>query len=151
MRKFVILLTLLGVCQGCSVKENPEFISVENIKIFDATIEYITVSADAKFRNPNSISGKLSTENIKVYINEVETATLTSEVFDVPSKDLFTIPLVVKVPTDSVFNKRSLGGLLNSLFSEKVKVQYKGDIKYKVFGFSHTYTIDKTENVKIKM
>ena len=35
--------------------------------------------------------------------------------------------------------------------SKKIKVQYKGQIKYKVFGFSHRYDVDKTENVKIKL
>ena len=136
---------------NCSVSEKPEFIGLENIKILDANMDQIKVSADAKFYNPNHTSGSLSTEAIKVYVNEVETATLASEKFDVPSKDLFSIPLVVNVPTDSVINKKSIGGLIGSLFSEKVKVQYKGEIKYKVFGFSHTYMIDKTEDVKLKL
>ncbi|MBT8273709.1 MAG: hypothetical protein KJO77_07880 [Bacteroidia bacterium] len=151
MRKYLILLTFCLLCFHCSVSEKPDFLGVENIKVLEAHAEIITVSADAKFRNPNDIGGKLRADGIKVFINDVETATLTTEDFEVPSKDLFTIPLVVEVPTDSIFNRKSIGGLLGSLLSEKVKVQYKGSIKYKVFGFSHTYAIDQTEDVKIKL
>jgi len=151
MRKFVILLTILVLFVGCSVKEKPEFLGVENIKILDATSQNVVVSGDAKFKNPNDIGGKLRTENILVFINDVEMATLVSQEFEVPAKDLFTIPLMVEIPTDSIFSDKSIGGLIGSLFSETLKVQYQGDIKYKVFGFTYTYSINKTENVKIKL
>ena len=78
-------------------------------------------------------------------------ASVSTESFEVPAKKEFSIPLKTKVPTDSLFSNKSIGGLISSLFSKKVKVQYKGDIKYKVLGFSYTYNIDKTEDVKIKL
>ena len=62
----------------------------------------------------------------------------------------FTADALFINPTDSLFSNKSIGGLIGSLFSKKVKVQYIGDIKYKVLGFSYTYNIDKTEDVKIK-
>ena len=68
-----------------------------------------------------------------------------------PAKKDFTIPLTAKISTDSLYSNNNLGGLLGSLFSKKIKVQYKGDIKYKVFGFSHTYAVDKTEDIKLKL
>lgn len=150
MRKYAILLTLIVLSVSCSVKEKPEFLAINNIKFIDATEKTVTISADANFKNPNSISGKLSTEKIDVFVNDVIIATLTSEEFEVPAKDLFTIPLIVNVPTDSIFNTKSFEGLIGSLFSKKVKVQYKGELKYKVFGFSHIYVVDKTEEVKFK-
>ncbi|MBT8278082.1 MAG: hypothetical protein KJO41_03705 [Bacteroidia bacterium] len=151
MRKLAFLLTTIALILSCSVKEKPEFLGVENIKIMDATFENFTVSADALFKNPNSVGGQLSAKNIVVYINDNQTAILSSEEFDVPAKDLFSIPLVVNIPSDSLFNKNSLGGILGSLFSENIKVQYKGDIKYKVYGFTYTYPLDKIENIKIKL
>lgn len=151
MKKIIILLTLALNIFGCSVNEKPEFIGVENIKIQDADRLTVQISADAKFKNPNDIGGKLSTESIKVYVNNVEMATLVSEEFKVPAKEVFSIPLEVAIPTDSILSNKSIGGLIGSLFTQKLKVQYKGDIKYKVMGFSHRYEIDKTEDVKIKL
>lgn len=135
---------------NCSVNEKPEFIGVENIKVLESNSNYITFSADAKFINPNIIGGELQTDAIKVYINDNEMATVSTESFKVPAKEEFTIPLKANIPTDSIFNDNNLSGLIGTLLTKKLKIQYKGDINYKVLGFSHTYFIDKTEEVKIK-
>jgi len=150
MKKFIILLTATLTILGCSVKEKPEFLRVDNIKVDDSNSKFITLTADAYFLNKNDISGELKTDEIKVFVNNNQMATVTTESFKVPAKKEFSIPLKANVPTDSLFSDKSLSGLLGSLLSQKMKVQYKGQIKYKVFGFSHTYDVDKTENVKIK-
>ncbi|MGV6829230.1 MAG: LEA type 2 family protein [Flavobacteriales bacterium] len=144
---FLFLLLLIG----CKVKEKPEFIKIESIQVLNTTSQHITLQADALFNNPNHIGGTLSSEGIVVSINDVEMATVSSESFKVPAKKEFTIPLRVQIPTEKIVNKNNLKGLLNSLFSQKLKVQYKGIIKYKIIGFSHTYLVDETEDVKIKL
>lgn len=151
MLKKLFLLTIIVLFYSCTVTEKPEFVGIDNIKIVNANLDELTVSADAQFNNPNSVSGTLSSEGILVIVNEVETATLSSEPFEVPAKKEFSIPLVVNIPTDSVINKRSLGGLLNSIFSEKIKVTYKGKIDYNIYGFSHAYNVDRTEDIKLKL
>ena len=150
MKKFLILSTLMVTFISCSVKEKPVFLRVENIKVLESTSKTITLTANALFMNPNDIGGQLKTDEIKVIVNGNEMASVSTESFDVPAKREFSIPLKANVPTDSLLSDKNLSGLLGSLFSKKIKVQYIGDIKYKVFGFSHTYTIDKTEDVKIK-
>lgn len=150
MKRLIILSTICILAFNCSVSEKPQFIGVENIKVLESTSKHITFTADALFINPNDIGGKLKTDEIKVFVNDNEMATVSTESFEVPAKKEFSIPLKTNVPTDSLFSNKSLGGLLGSLFSKKVKVQYKGDIKYTILGFSHTYSIDKTEDVKIK-
>ncbi|MBT8252379.1 MAG: hypothetical protein HKN00_06380 [Flavobacteriaceae bacterium] len=151
MRNTLILLTILLLIPSCKVTEKPEFIGLENFSIQDASNRYIRISADAHFSNPNNVGGKLKTDGIKIFVNDVEMTTIVSEEFDVPAKDDFEIPLKADIPTDSLFSDKSIGGLLGSLFNESLKVRYLGDIKYKVFGFSYTYALDKTENVKIKL
>jgi hypothetical protein len=151
MRKFIILSTILIAIIGCSVKEKPVFMRVENIKIDESTSKFVTLTADAYFMNPNDIKGELKTDAIKVYINHNEMARVTTESFKVPARKEFSIPLRADVSTDSILSNKSLGGLLGSLISQKMKVQYKGQIKYKVFGFSHNYDVDVTEIVKIKL
>ncbi|WP_452229570.1 LEA type 2 family protein [Lacinutrix sp. MEBiC02404] len=150
MKKFIILLTVILTIISCSVKEKPEFLRVDNIKVDDSNSKFITLTADAYFLNKNDISGELKTDEIKVFVNNNQMATVTTESFKVPAKKEFSIPLKANVPTDSLFSDKSLSGLLGSFLSQRMKVQYKGQIKYKVFGFSHTYDVDQTENVKIK-
>lgn len=151
MKKLIILLTLYFGFYSCTVTEKPQFVGLGNIEVLESNSKHITIGANALFINPNDIGGKLKTDEIKVFINDNKIATVSTESFNVPAKKEFSIPLKTKVPTDSLFSNKNIGSLLGSLFSKKVKVQYKGDIKYKVLGFSHSYTIDKTENIKIKL
>jgi len=150
MKHFLIVSILFLTLFSCTVNEKPEFIALQNIEVTESTSKLITVTANALFKNPNDVSGQLETEGIAVFVNGNEIAKVTSESFKVPAKKDFTIPLTAKIPTDSLYSNNNLGGLLSSLFSKKIKVQYKGDIKYKVFGFSHKYTVDETEDIKLK-
>ncbi len=151
MKKVIILSTIILTIFSCKVKEKPEFLRLENIKVLESTAEYVTLTADAFFLNPNDIGGELKSDGIKVFINDNEMATVSSESFKVPAKKEFSIPLKANIPADSIFSGKNISGLIGSLFSQKLKVQYKGDIKYKALGFTYTYEIDKTEDVKIKL
>ena len=76
---------------------------------------------------------------------------VSSEEFKVPARKNFTIPLVVVIPARKVFenNKNGiLGGLLNSFLKKSIQVQFKGDIKYKVFGYSNVYPVDEIQEIK---
>lgn len=151
MKKLIILSTILLTFISCKVKEKPEFLRVENIKVLESTTNSVTLTADAFFLNPNDIGGELKSNGIKVFVNDNEMATVSSESFKVPAKKEFSIPLKAVIPADSIFSNKNIAGLLGSLFSQKLKVQYKGNIKYKALGFTYTYEVDKTEDVKIKL
>lgn len=151
MKKIIILSTILVSFFSCSVNEKPEFLKIENIQVIESSSDSITLSADAFFINPNDIGGELKSDGIKVFVNDVEMTTISSKSFKVPARHEFSIPLQASIPTKRIFNTNNIGGVINSLFSKKVKVQYIGDIKYKVLGLSHSYTVDKTENIKIKL
>lgn len=151
MKKLIILLTVALVFTSCTVKEKPVFLRVDNIKVDDSNSKFITLTADAYFMNPNDVSGELKTDEIKIFVNNNQMATVTTKSFKVPARKEFSIPLQANVPTDSLFSNKNLSGLLGSLLNQKMKVQYKGQIKYKVYGFSHTYDVDKTEDIKIKL
>ena len=151
MRKFIILSTLILTLVNCSVKEKPIFLRVENIKVLESTSTHLMLSADAFFLNPNDIGGELRSDGIKVFVNDNEMAHVSSESFKVPAKKEFSIPLKASIPVDSLFSDKNLGGLIGSLFSKNLKVQYKGDIKYKALGITYTYDVDETESVKINL
>ena len=154
MKKFVYFLALIVLIISCSIKEKPVFLKVDDIKIISFVSDTVRIGANAFFKNPNDIGGKISTDEIKVIINGVEVAQVSSDEFKVPAREDFTIPLKVIIPAKKVFNNNKngiLGGILTSLLNQSLKVQFKGDLNYKVFGISHTYPIDKTEDVKIKL
>ena len=50
-----------------------------------------------------------------------------------------------------LFSDKNLSSLLGSLLTKNMKVQYVGDIDYKIMGFSHKYHVDVIDNVKIKL
>lgn len=151
MKHIIFLSTILLTLCSCSINEKPDFININNITVSESNSRFITITADAFFRNPNAIGGQLKTDNIKVIVNDFEMASISTQSFEVPAKKEFSIPITVNIATDSLFNNKNLGSLIGSLFSKKIKVQYKGDIKYKVLGFSHTYLVDETETIKIKL
>jgi hypothetical protein len=145
----ILLIVLLFF--NCGISKKPVFEKVAAIKIINSTSKSITLSADAFFKNPNNVSGVLKTDGIKIYVNDNEIAYIVSEEFDVPKKASFKIPLTAIIDTHKLTKKTSLENLISSLLSQKIKVQFKGQLKYKVFGFTSTYDIDKTEDLKIKL
>lgn len=150
MKKSILFLVLFTVIYSCSVNKNPEFVGLEKIKIIEANSKTLQFSVNAIFKNPNILGGTLKTDDLKVFINEKEIAEFVTDTFNVPKKANFTIPLTVKVNTKSIFGKKNLGGLLNSFISQKLKVHYKGVIDYKVLGYSSTYKVDETQDLKLK-
>ncbi len=153
MKKALYFLILFFIILSCSVKKKPVFIKVDNLKLVSVASDTIRLKADAFFENPNDVGGKISTDEIKVIVNGAEVAQVSSDEFKVPARNEFTIPLKVVIPAKRVFenNKNGiLGGLINSVLNKSIKIQFKGDLKYTVFGFSKVYPIDKTQDLKIK-
>ncbi|TXD46502.1 LEA type 2 family protein [Polaribacter sp. IC073] len=148
---FFLVIVLLMSC--CSVQKEPIFMKVDNLKILSFESDTIKLKADAFFENPNDVGGKITTEDIKVFVNGAEVAQVFSDEFKVPARNEFSIPLIAHIPTKNFLNSNkngALGGLLNSLITNKVNVQIKGNLEYVVFGFKREFLIDKTQEIKIK-
>ncbi|TVZ55202.1 late embryogenesis abundant protein [Lutibacter sp. Hel_I_33_5] len=152
MKNRIIFGFIILLISSCSVKKKPVFIKVDDVKVVSLKLDTIRLSANAYFKNPNDIGGKISTDEIKVIVNGAELAQVSSEEFKVPARQEFAIPLKVVIPSNRIFenNKNGiLGGLLNTFLNKSIKVQFKGDLKYKVLGFSKVYPIDKIEEIKL--
>ncbi len=153
MKKLIIIPILLLII-SCNVREKPLFVKVDNMKVVSSTLDAIVLTADAFFINQNDVGGSLESKNIDVIINNVKVAQMSSEVFEVPAGEEFTIPLKVVIPTKKIVNTKEsgiLGGILNSILNKKINVQYKGIITYTKLGFSYDYEVDTTQEVKIKI
>ena len=153
IKNFTILL-LLALTTSCAVKQKPEFIKVDNIKLIEANSKQITLSANAVFNNPNSVGGRLNTEGVNVYVNDILMGFVSAEEFKVPANENFKVPLQIDIDPKKLFDKNSngfLGGLLNSVMNQSLTVKYEGIINFKTFGFTYKYPISKTETIKIKL
>lgn len=154
MIKKITILLLIMLTTGCSVKEKPIFIKVDDIKLLESNSLKITLTADALFKNPNDIGGLLNTEGVNVYVNDILMGFVSAEEFKVPANKDFRVPLQIDIDPKKLFDKNPdgfLGGLLNSVINQSLTVKYEGVINFKTFGFTYKYPISKTEAIKIKL
>lgn len=154
MKKAVIFFGFFLVFFSCSVKKSPVFLKIDDIKIINIASDTIRLGANAYFNNPNDVGGKIFTDEIKVFIDGAEVAQVTSDVYKIPARKDFSIPLKIAIPTKRVFENTKngiLGGLLNTLMKKPVKVQLKGNLNYVILGFKKEFIIDKTEEIIIKL
>ncbi len=153
MNKAFSILILCVFFFSCNIREKPEFIGVENIDIARASFDTIKLKANAVFKNGNDLGGTLLTDEIKVYIDSIYVATVSSKAFSVPPRDEFTVPLLVKFSTSKLFQEGNgglFGAILKQVLNNKVEVNFKGDLTYKLAGFSFDYPIDHSEEILIK-
>ena len=153
MKNKLYFLVLVLILSSCSLQKEPVFIKVDNVKVLSFAADTMKLKANAFFENPNDVGGKISTDDIKIFINNTEVAQVFSEKFKVPSKAAFSIPLTANIATKNILNSNKngvLGGLLNSFLTNKVNVRIKGNLEYVVFGFKRDFLIDKTAEIKIK-
>jgi hypothetical protein len=153
IKKFTILLLIL-LTTSCAIKKKPEFIKIDGIELVEANSRTLTLKAEALFNNPNVVGGRLNTEGVNVFVNDMLMGVVSAEEFKVPAKNSFKVPLQIKINTKDLLSKDPngfLSGLLNSVLNKNLKVTYKGVIQFKALGFSYKYPIDKTETVKIKL
>lgn len=153
MKKAFSVLIICVLCFGCEFTEKPEFIKVDNIGVYKVSKDTISLKADAIFNNGNDLGGILHSDEIKVFIDSVYIAKVSSKAFKVPPKNQFTIPLMVDFPT-SMLIEESKGGLLGTIIKQmlnnKVVINFKGDLTYKLAGFSFDYPIDHSQEIIIK-
>lgn len=153
MKNILYLFVIILIITSCSVNKQPVFIKVDNVKLISVASDTIKLKADVFFENPNDVGGKIATDKIKVLVNGEEVAQVFSDEFKVPASNEFSIPLIAHIPTKNIFNTKKegvLGGLLNSLLTNKVTIRIKGNLEYVVFGFKRDFLIDKTQEIKIK-
>ncbi|WP_299065034.1 hypothetical protein [uncultured Polaribacter sp.] len=153
MKNILYFLLLFLLVFGCSVQKEPVFIKVDNVKVVSFASDTIKLKATAFFENPNDVGGKISTDDLAVFVNDTEVAQIFSEDFKVPARDNFSIPLIAHIPTKNFLNSNKNGmleGLINSFISQKINVRIKGNLEYVVFGFKRDFLVDKREEIKIK-
>lgn len=139
---------------ACKYQEKPKFIRVDRIELGNVSIKEIDFEADAVFANNNHIGGKLVTQNIDVFVDEILVGNLRTKEFNVPARDTFMIPLQGKIATDKIIQKKGqslLNNILSIVRAKKVNVRFEGDILFKKGPFSYTYKVNQTNELDIKL
>ena len=152
MKKIILLFVLSVILGSCKVTEKPEFIKVNSVEIIDTSLSNFTILAKLQFKNKNSIGGTLQANNIHVFIDSIDVATINSELFDVPKKSEFELPLEATIPFSKVYenNKKGLlNNILNIVSSKKINILYKGEVKYKLGAFSYDYPLSYSQEIEI--
>ena len=138
---------------GCSLSKKPHFKYVDTIKVKNVNLQHITLSANAVFDNPNRLQGKLSIEDMHLFVDNIDIGTVSSNEFNVPTKDEFTIPLQGTFSLSKIYgeNKNSLlNSVLKVIQTDSIHIQYKGIIRYHLGSFSYPYAINKEQKISIK-
>jgi hypothetical protein len=152
MKQLTIFLLLFTLVTSC-VSKKIEYQDVKNISIIKLDGKEITLSADAIFKNPNILGGKVIPDDIIVYIDEKEITKVKSKEFKVPATKDFAIPLEVTIPFNKIPGNEN-GGLLGAVlgsFNKTHKVTFKGNINYRVMGVKSAYKINHTEELKLSL
>ncbi len=110
MNKFLLLSTLLIGITSCSISKKPEFKYVDNIEVKNVSMRNITLKADAVFNNSNHIKVKLPIDSIHIFVDNIDVGARSSQEFDVPSKNEFTIPLEGTFSLSKVYKKNNVLG-----------------------------------------
>jgi len=153
MKKLVLLFSVSLLLIACKVNEKPEFIGVNSLKIKNIDTKEFTVLTNLQFENKNDVGGTLQAKEIHVFVDNIDVATIETKVFDVPKKEAFDIPILVKIPFDKIFNdnKQSLlENIMNIVSNKKIEISYKGIISYKMGVFNYDYPLDYKQDVTIK-
>lgn len=154
MKKAFYFIGLFLLIYSCTIHKEPVFIKIDNIEVISYAGDTIKLKALAFFENPNDVGGTISTDHLKILVNDIEVAQLFSDDFKVPAKKEFSIPLLANIPSKTLLNSDKnglLGGLINSLLSKKVAVKIEGNLQYSFLGFKKDFLVDKTQDINIKI
>ncbi len=153
MKKLLLLSTIFLIFSSCSISKKPEFKYITNIDVKNVSMRNITIQADAVFNNPNNLNGKLSIDDIKVFVDNIDVGSISSKEFDVPSKKEFTIPLEGTFSLSKIYeeNKNSLlNSVIKMVQTDSLLIRYEGNLKYHFGNFSYPYKINKEQEVSLK-
>lgn len=156
LKHYLFLLTVFTLLiAGCDHLEpkDPEFITMQKVRVTNISAGNVTIEGDAVLRNPNAVGLDLTGIDIDVTVNEVEVgkARQTNSAVDIQANSNFTIPLAFDFKTKQVLGDVILG-VLGALIKQKVDVLYKGNIKFKALDLNLEFEvpIEYEEEIPLK-
>jgi LEA14-like dessication related protein len=141
-----VLLPLLAV--ACSKPTGLNYLGVKNFKVIKFGLKESTVGADVEFYNPNKYPVTMKGGSVDVYANNTffGKTTLDSTI-QIPKKDTFLLPVVLKVDMSS-----TAIGLIQTLAAgqDSIHIKLDGSAKIGRGGLFINYPIRYAGMQKIK-
>ncbi len=141
------MLIALVFLFSCTPKEKVELRKIKDI-VVDATTEPM-LRANAVLYNPNKISMTLRNIDMEVFVDGKKAALINQQLkAKVPAQAEFTVPLEVKL------NLKELGifdTLLAVLGGKKMKIRYKGFIRFIYKTVPVTIPVDYQEEIRVRI
>ena len=151
---FTFLLVAVSILSGCKLRQKPTFVSIEKINLDKVSTDEITFEAAAIFKNPNIIGGEISSETIEIFVDSILVGQIYPSNFNVPAKNEFSIPLQGRLSTKKIMERNNddlLSNLINIVTNQKIAITFKGNLIFKKGLFKHTYHVNETNNIRIKL
>lgn len=149
--KIILLLFISSLFLNCSIKKEPKFTGIKQIKIVDKTSRSIQFEVLLEFKNPNLLGGTFSSENLSVYVNDFNLSQLKSPLFEVPALSDFTMPILVSLDAKS-FKGRELeiiSSILKIGMNKKIDLKIEGPLDYKIIGYSSVYNVKYEDSIDL--
>jgi LEA14-like dessication related protein len=137
MRKILTGLMIVVTIASCAKPKDLDFIDIQNIKVVKWGITESLIGLDVRFYNPNNQRVKLKDADAKVYVNSSYLGdTHTDSTIDIPRKDTFSVPLILKVQTATALAK-----MMETAKDSAVTVKVEGSVKMGKAGVFISYPI----------
>jgi len=152
MKKLLVVFVCF-VLVSCTLIDPPEFIGVEEVMLQKFDGKEIEIVASLKFLNPNSLGGNLKYDAIEVVVNDLNVGVISSELFEVPTKKEFSVPLVAKINYCDLFKsdlKNVLKNILDVVFERKINIKFQGNVVYKLGSLSYNYPLNYSDTLFLK-
>jgi LEA14-like dessication related protein len=131
---FIAVAVIVG---SCTKPKDLEFVDIQNIRMLKFGLTESLVGLDVRFYNPNNQRVQLKEAIAKVYANSSYLGdTQTDSIINVPKKDTFAVPLVLKLQTTSALAKA-----METLSDSTVAIKVEGNVKMGKAGVFVNYPI----------
>lgn len=139
----------LFVC-GCSaVVKEPEFKTLNNIRVSASSPSEMVIQAEAVFFNPNNYDILVREVNVDVAVDNKDLGNVTQEIeTTAEAKKDFSVPIVLKFSPDLLYDN-VVQGLLSMITKKDYEVSYAGYVRGKAMGVPFKVPVKATQKVKI--
>jgi len=152
MKKLLVVFVCF-VLVSCTLIDPPALVGIEEVMIQKFDGKEIEIVASLKFLNPNNLGGNLKYDDIEVVVNDLNVGVINSELFEIPSKKEFSVPLVAKIKYCDLFKsdlKNVLNNILNVVLEKKMNIKFQGNVVYKLGSLSYNYPLNYSDTLFLK-
>ena len=109
---FLLIFIIVGVLSSCGSIKDPEFQSLENIKLGKLGLSESTLNLDIVYSNPNNTRLKLKSAEGEAWLDYNFLGHFTVDtLIKIPAKDLFRLPVKLKIDMSKIVQSSVLAFL----------------------------------------